>query len=182
MKVRCIKSSGADLSPADIAAGHYTSSTFYVSVGGEYVVYGVAFDKGAISYLIEDDTGYIRWYPASLFEITSDRVSRLWRFSSVASAKGYEAQMSFAELVQNLDFFTRLVDGEKAAEDIFYRWKQMADLEFPDPSVTAIATIGDSDWLLCPFCADAWKSNGPDALVQCGVCKKVSNNPRYQGS
>lgn len=59
--------------------------------------------------------------------------------------------------------------------------KELIDLEFPDPSIKELAQVGDSEWLICPNCIDAWLwPNDKDALVRCPKCEKVFNNPRYK--
>jgi len=55
------------------------------------------------------------------------------------------------------------------------------DLEFPNPNVNLVATIGDDRWLICTSCLDAWESQVQDlAMVICPKCKQVMHNPRYK--
>jgi len=38
------------------------------------------------------------------------------------------------------------------------------------------------DWLMCPICLDAWKSNSSYAMVRCPGCMKKLHNPKYRVS
>jgi hypothetical protein len=51
-------------------------------------------------------------------------------------------------------------------------------LKIPDSRVTEIAIEGDSKWLICPHCNDAWESVSFDAMVICPKCEHVCQNPR----
>ena len=54
------------------------------------------------------------------------------------------------------------------------------DLEFPDPLIQDKATIADDQWLMCPFCIDAWEdSDKTMAQVVCPKCFRKMQNPRY---
>lgn len=87
--------------------------------------------------------------------------------------------LSFKEFA-NEDFYERFIDGGEEEEEIFYRYQQAMELEFPNPSVLEKADVGDRDWLICPFCIDAWEhSDTTFAMVVCPKCEKVMHNPRY---
>ena len=184
MRVLCKNLGKGDLLAVDIASGHLRSSEFHVTVGREYTVYGLLFTGGALRYLIYEDNLVPLWHPASMFAVVSDRVSRYWRLANWSDSGGYFVVISFPEITESPLAFDSLSDGDREALNAFYERKQLADLEFPDPSIQVqeVARLLDGDWLQCPFCADAWQSKSLDALVRCPTCQKISNNPRYDGS
>jgi len=179
MKVNCVSIGGAALLTADIASGNTRSSVFHVTLGRHYSVYGVLFCDAVLNYLIQDDTGFPQWNPASLFQVVCGRVSRSWVCVNWSSTK-YFAVMSFPELVQSPDVFDQLALGDDSAREMFYKRQQSADLEFLDPSVEKTAEALDGNWLQCPLCSDAWESESLDAMVRCPKCQSVSRNPKYQ--
>lgn len=53
-------------------------------------------------------------------------------------------------------------------------------LKIPDFRVTEIAIEGDTKWLICPNCNDAWESTSSDAMVVCPKCEHICHNPRIK--
>jgi hypothetical protein len=51
-------------------------------------------------------------------------------------------------------------------------------LKMPDSRITETAIQGDSKWLICPHCNDAWELISSDAMVICPKCEHVYHNPR----
>ena len=47
----------------------------------------------------------------------------------------------------------------------------------PDSDVLESAIKGDSNWLICPKCNDAWKSDSLKAMVICPKCSCAFHNP-----
>ena len=185
MRVLCKSLGGGDLLTVEIANGHLPSTKFHLTVGREYKVYGLLFASAVLQYLIEDDTtAGPGWFPASLFTVACDRVSRYWRIANWSDSGRYFVVISYPEITESPQAFDSLSNGDRKARNAFYERKQLADLEFPDPSiqVKAVASSLEGDWLRCPFCADAWQSKRPDALVKCPTCQKISNNPSYDAS
>jgi hypothetical protein len=180
MRVLCKSLGGGDLLTVEIANGHLPSTEFHVTVGREYKVYGLLFTRAVLQYLIEDDTtAGPGWYPASLFTVACDRVSRYWCLSNWSNSERYFVVISFPEITASPLAFESLVNGDREARNVFRKREQLADLEFPDSSVQEVARLLEGDWLQCPFCADAWQSKSLNALVRCPRCKKISNDPRY---
>lgn len=179
MKVKCSNTGGEALLAADIASGNTRSSDFYVTLVREYIVYGVAFSSRAVvSYLIQADTGFPQWTPASLFDVVCGRVSRYWILVNWPTSGKYFTVITFPEFVQSQEQHDRLAEGDDLARAMFFRRKQLADLEFLDPSVQEWAVALEDKWLQCPFCSDAWKSGCLDAMVRCPTCERVSRNPK----
>jgi hypothetical protein len=184
MRVLCKNLGSGDLLAADIASGFFRYTEFHVTVGREYTVYGLLFTSGMPHYLIYEDNLMPLWHPPSMFAVVCDRVSRYWRLANWTDSEGYFVVVSYPEITESRQAFDSLFDGERKTRNAFYERKQLADLEFPDPGIQVqeVARLLDAEWLQCPFCADAWQSKRPDALVKCPTCQKISNNPRYDGS
>ena len=166
---------------ADIASGNTRASVFHVIEGQEYTVYGVLFFRAVVSYLIRD-SGKPSWTPASLFEVTCSRTSRLWHFVNWSSADAYVCVMTFPELIQSQEIFDQLALGDESACTAFLKLSRLADLEFPDPAIKETAKLLEDHWLLCPFCSEASEATTSDAMVKCPSCQKVFNNPAYRAN
>jgi hypothetical protein len=88
--------------------------------------------------------------------------------------------ITFPEWANNHpDFYDKLSDGDKFEVALFEHYKELMDLEFPDPAVQEAPECLDG-WLICP-CLEAWQSdNTLDALVRCPKCRKLLCNPLYR--
>ncbi len=53
-------------------------------------------------------------------------------------------------------------------------------LKIPDSKITETAIQGDSEWLICPHCSDAWKLISFNAMVICPKCERVFHNPHFK--
>lgn len=153
--------------------------------GKEYLVYATGICRNSVWYCIcnESYTYFPWWYPFLIFDISDNRLSRYWVFGLEDNNNKKTQFFSFPEWVNDRYFYGELVENN--ANDlnaiIFRKYKELMDLEFPDPSISETAQIGDSEWLICPKCIDAWQSkNDRDALVKCPKCRTIFNNPRYK--
>jgi hypothetical protein len=178
MNVKCINKGGLSLLQADISAGNTRSSVFHVSVGREYVVYGLLFRKSTISYLIQEDHGIPEWQPASLFEVMCGKPSRFWLFANWSSGGEYVGILTFADFAKNREVYEALVAKEQSSLQLFSKWKGFADLEFPRPDVGKTALALNGNWVQCVFCSEAWETQSYLALLRCPSCDRILNNPR----
>ena len=179
MKVKCVNTGGEALLAADISSGNTRRSVFHVTPGREYMVYGVLFCDAVLSYLIQADTGFPDWEPASLFQVVCGRVSRLWVLADWSDSK-YFVVITFPEFVRSPEAFDQLALGDDSAREMFYIRQQSADLEFLDPGVEKTAVAVEGNWLQCHQCSNAWESETPDAMVRCPECRSVLRNPKGQ--
>lgn len=109
-----------------------------------------------------------------------NRLSRYWVFAQVKSTNTVYSRWAFPEWAEDPYFYNNLIEGHKKEHQLFSDYIELMDLEFPDPEVTAMAQIGDNEWLICPTCSDAWLSLVvQDAIVVCPKCRHKLNNPRY---
>lgn len=183
MKINCITNSAKDIPPTILA--NYTSpnSSIPLIVNKEYIVYALSEFYQNIWYCICDEsyTYHPMWIPHPFFQVVDYRISRYWIFSFKEDLDKNRFFFGFPEWAKEPDFYNNLTDGEEREVTIFRTYKELMDLEFPDSSVSEIAQIVDDEWLMCPFCIDAWRSlNDRDALVKCPKCLRILNNPRYK--
>jgi hypothetical protein len=130
MRAKCVHTGGDALLPADVASGNTRRTEFHVAADRDYTVYGLLFHKAVLKYLIEADTGFPQWTPASLFRVADNRVPRSWVVTHRPPPDTYSVAISFPELAQSWEFLDRLARGEDAARRVFVERKRAADLEF----------------------------------------------------
>jgi len=149
----------------------------------EYIVYALAHFEESLWYCIfaEDFNFFPIYKHFCFFEISDPKISRFWIFDLyLEKSTNFEIYVSFPEWIKEEYFYANLVDGKKREQRIFDRYKELMDLEFPDPNISISAEVGDKSWLICPNCIDAWEChNNIDALVKCPKCGNKWNNPRY---
>ena len=154
----------------------------FLEINKEYNVYGMLVDDGQVYYYtcdhLQDD--YPLAMPDSLFEIVENHLSRFWVFFSAGDGLKKKLICIFPEWIAEPYFQDKLTDWEVREVKIFKTYKELMDLEFPNPSIIETAEIADSQWLMCPLCIDAWESsNDRDGMVRCPKCKTIMHNPRY---
>ncbi len=161
---------------------HHEKESDFLVENIEYVIYGLSVIKGKIYYYLCDSVhdDYPTTYSSELFKVIDSRVSRYW-ISLIDESSEITLELMFPEWINEIMFAHYLIDGDERREQIFKAYKAAMDLEFPDSAITEIAQIGDDEWLICPFCIDAWIcQNSIDALVICPKCSTKFNNPRYK--
>jgi hypothetical protein len=74
MRVRCISTTGKDLTPEYLSADITNKTVFQLTLGRVYVVYAIDYFEGQTWYFIADDAfvDYPRPVPAVLFEVVDD--------------------------------------------------------------------------------------------------------------
>lgn len=186
MKIRCISNKATQL-PQEVLQNYIVGDKeFFIEEGTEYVVYALKMYLGYIWYCICDRvyTYYPRWYLSSLFEVSDKRLSRYWLIRVEEDDSGKNTPyFSFPEWANDPYFYGELIEEDSSDKNAntFRKYKELMDLEFPDNSITAIAQVGDKEWLICPICIDAWNCpNDQDGMVKCPKCGKIMHNPRYQ--
>jgi len=161
---------------------------FNLKEGQTYIVYAWAIFNNCLWYCISEGNNvfFPMWNPSMIFDIVDNRLSRYWIFNIWSTSVDVEKEIpicSFPEWANDPYFYTELIEynGNDPNAIIFKKYKTLMDLEFPDPSITEKAEIGDRDWLICPKCIDAWEwKDDRDALVKCPKCQTIFNNPRYK--
>lgn len=183
MIIKCINNKTRDL-PDDIINSRFTSyDTLHLNKAEIYVVYSMNIYFGYVWYFtIRKGINYPLAYPSPAFEIVDGRLSRYWIFSTHVGRDTAHTRSiwTFPEWANEESFYEALTDAEERETKIFKRYKELMDLEFPNPSITLSAEILDDQWLLCPTCIDAWESTSKDGMVICPKCKQMMHNPRYK--
>ncbi len=183
MKIKCVENR-KKLLPEEIRSNYSISDNeFSIKIEKEYVVYAMTLHCGHVWYYICDESYsyYPVWNPSPFFIVIDGKLSRYWVYSFIeGEITTLRPRWGFSQWAEDPDYYDRLTDGEEAAVALFKTYKELMDIEFPDPSITQIATVGDSEWLICPDCMDAWNSPGDkDGMVICPKCKTMMHNPRY---
>ncbi len=188
MRIKCIYNKWIDI-PKEIypiSTIPNRESDFYIDVGAEYTVYAMTVNNGYIWYYISDNmfTYFPRWKPPFFFEVIDTRLSRYWIYTYKKFENYTQAHpiLAFPEWANNHpDFYDMLSDKNEEETTIFKSYKELMDLEFPDPSISKIAQIGNSELLICPDCINAWESSDEkNGMVRCPKCKRMMHNPRYR--
>jgi hypothetical protein len=186
MRVKCVTIKDI---PQDCFKLLGTDTSYDLVPGKDYVVYGIMLDTSFLRfplYLLSGEDHYY-WpyhYPAPLFNVVDARISRHWVYSFEEDRVGNSFDMNFLfrEWVNDPLFFTNLFEGEPEVARIFDHYRELMDLEFPDPSVSNTAMDLGEGWVMCPFCDDSWEADNLNAMVRCPTCKKLSHNPIYKDS
>jgi hypothetical protein len=138
MKLRCKANSGRALIKSNIKPeGYYTLKTkFYITVDREYVVYAISTINNTTWFAITDDDyyagSYPMWKPAELFEIVEHKIPREFIFGVYTNGgedMSVRPIISFPEWVNDREFYTKLVDGDKKTLEVFEKHKHVLDLE-----------------------------------------------------
>ena len=128
MKVLCTANSGEKLAPKHFAVGYSTSSIFHISLGAEYVVYGIALWRGLLSYLIVGAYDRPVFYPSDLFEVRDSRLSPGWHFAFFGQndETWVNAVWGYPELTDP-QYYDQLVNLDENALQTFQKRRQEMD-------------------------------------------------------
>lgn len=123
MKVLCIYQNARDISEKSMKVSGTSNTEFSVSIGNEYIVYGMMLWKGVIKYLIVGNHDKPSWYPAELFEVKNDSLPLEWYFDFCIT-DNLEAIWGYSELVHDPEHFDLLQERDSNAIKIFLKRKQ----------------------------------------------------------
>jgi hypothetical protein len=136
MRVRCLSKSGTALSArvAGTRSGYDEGATFPLTPGKDYVVYALAFADTSVWYYLVDDheLWYPVHYPAELFEVIDDRLSRYWRFAFTPAHLDHQALLTIEEWAHDEYFYDRLTDKSASEVNKFANAKVLMDAEFAE--------------------------------------------------
>lgn len=186
MIVKCVENR-ISLLPSGVVDKYYNrSETDPITIGQEYVVYALSQFGNSIKYCVFDieEVSFPVWCISQFFEIVEPRLSRYWIYSIRSNNKAQKGIfLGFLEWVNDPTFYNDLIEAQVSNVNIFSRYKQLMDLEFPRKSITELAKVADEKWLMCPNCIDAWEnSDNINAMVVCPKCRKMFHNPRYDST
>ena len=133
MTVRCISNTDVGLPASLEKYGYRGGRPLPLTVGKDYVVYGIGFLNSEIWYFIEnDDAGSLRYpnrEPAQLFTVLEGSIPRCWEFAYTPDHGDHSALMTFSEWTTDRYFYDRLTDGQTREVEIFKRRKRAIDTE-----------------------------------------------------
>jgi len=95
----------------------------------------------------------------------------------------YPGRVNFYDAVNNV--YVVIENGEEGLDKTVESLEKMVAslldeyLGMQDPQISEIAIVGDSTWLICPNCFDAWESMSSNSMVFCPTCEHVCHNPRF---
>ena len=123
MKILCIYQNARDIPEKSMKVSGTSNTEFSVSIGNEYIVYGMMLWKGVIKYLIVGNHDKPSWYPAELFEVKNDYLPLEWYFD-FSITENLEAIWGYSELVHDSEHFDLLQERDSNAIKIFLKRKQ----------------------------------------------------------
>lgn len=183
LKVICRKNKKEQINE-DIVKKHEKILNFkHLLIEKVYDVYAMVQNHQDCWYCIFDNPkqSYPIYYHSAFFEIEDHSLSRYWVVDVRQTADGGATLLGIPNWCFENGFYSKLVDGETKAVSTFNQYKELMDMEFPDPLISDRAEIIDDEWLMCPRCIDAWKStNNLDGMLKCSMKGHHLHNPRYK--
>jgi|LakMenEpi03Aug12_release.lakeMendotaPanAssembly.Ray.scaffolds.fasta_scaffold337418_1 hypothetical protein len=182
MRVRCIETTGANLSLEQKKMGYHENVHFPITIGSSYVVYGMTLWAGHIWYLISGDhKQFPEWMPDDLFAVSDSKLSKHWHYKKNQSelANPIQGTWGYKELTSDLHA-DELTDNDLEALEVFNIYKELMDLEFADPENSVTAKAADyQNWVICAICDEAWEVFSDSGRVRCPNCRSILNNPLH---
>lgn len=158
---------------------------FHLTYNKDYTVYGIEYlDEQEINFMIKDDTGviYPKFFPSSFFEIIDSRLSRYFIGTSekqypIKDIK-YPAFISYKEIVLNGFFYDDFIECKNEANQIFEKYKDLIDNEFPSSELKDAELI-ENNWVFCCNCDESFEVKYNNGIIICPNCKHKCNNPLF---
>ncbi|PHR19241.1 MAG: hypothetical protein COA38_19810 [Fluviicola sp.] len=187
MLVKCIRNKISEvdqnqLNVMRINCNKTSDYQFGVTVGEEYLVYGIALVSGVKNYLLCYSDGYrenVGWMIEDLFVVSDGAVSKCWVERDVRDINTRDLEADRVWLHKNLasicNVYTSFSTGENNVVDKFYEIKHFFDIEFSYVVANNAANRIDEHWLMCPNCDHVWEQNTENVLEYCCNCKTILN-------
>lgn len=159
---------------------------FYLTHGKSYTIYGIEFTKeGFSNFILIDDTEVtnLNFFPSEFFEIIDNRISKYWVGTQCSSYPLNDiippTTISFKEIETNEFFLGNLLNGESDSQQIFLKYKNMIENEFPDEDLKTAEVIG-GNWVSCNYCGEVWEIKSNDGIIVCPKNFERNNNPFWR--
>lgn len=104
-------------------------AVFNLEIGKEYCVYAQIVYCNYAFYCLCEEGDHPRFYPAPLFEITDNRISKYWVINNVPNPI-----FACKEWIHVPDFFQKVCELDSLEHKMFESCKSKMDLEFNDQS------------------------------------------------
>jgi hypothetical protein len=103
----------------------------WINFDKEYTVYAISIYKEGPHYHISQEGVEYPWsFPAILFKITDQRVSKYWECALTFVSDESQMFISFNEMVNDSMFYEELIDGCKDRMEVFAKYRDLMDKEF----------------------------------------------------
>lgn len=137
MKVKCIKKSFADDKEAARIYATSLGARLHISLGKEYIVYGITNYMGLIEYLIQEDTYRPRLYPANLFEIVDTQLPyEEWHCGKYQYSSAVDGFVQFfyvfgsKEMATDEGLFMSIILQDNEGLFHFEEWRKLVDRQY----------------------------------------------------
>jgi hypothetical protein len=156
-----------------------------LKIGMMYDVFAIYLeDTVTYEILVDRLDDHTTEFPSFLFKVVDNRLSSFFvlgesgkRFSSNGKAENVPF-ISFPEWANDKTFYDRLIDGDREAQHIFNKYKNLLYLEYRHVNIDTKAIILQDNWVQCPICTEAWELDIPNIeMCQCPKCNTVLLNP-----
>ena len=138
MKAKCLKIDGGELGPPDHGFLYSERTSFSVTRGKEYDIFGMSLYDHNLAYLICNDAKRPDWLPVGLFQLKVAAIPQDWEFRLVevqadwpVGKWGLQALWGYPELTRSLSHYEGLIDQRASDLALFdsiqdrYRSKDM---------------------------------------------------------
>lgn len=124
MEIKCKKNKWYMFSPKIVKDGNEMETIYNgISIDALYRVYGTMLYEEGIYYLIYDDLEMPNWYPADLFNVTSNSLPEQWYFKYYGHGENLSAIWGYNELVNVEKHFDGLNEQQQEEIEVFLKRK-----------------------------------------------------------
>jgi hypothetical protein len=126
MIVRCLANQRESLPEEYLGPDYNPPSPLPLTIGKDYVVFGVTGWHGGIWYYVADDyqLDWPIWYPAVLFKVVDGRIPSDWRFAQQGEGANSAVYLTFPEWADDWYFYDRLTDGNRKEVHIYREYRK----------------------------------------------------------
>jgi hypothetical protein len=140
--------------------------------------------SGTWFFVADDDFSFTEYplaYPSLFFNMIDGRVSKYWTNPAITEVDGHRTEFrAFKEWMSDPMFYERLVDWHKTENAIFREYKELMDIEFPNPIKYKPVSYIEDDWCQCVACEHVWENFQTDSgMLRCPKCRQVLIDPRW---
>ncbi len=122
MRIICKANNGSALSPKYLTLGYADATQFNLAIDQCYKVHAMSIWRGALFFLIADDTGLPMWQPVDLFSLSDGRLPENWCFTrEIALESGVEAIWGYERLTSDQGHYEALIEQDPEALKYFYQ-------------------------------------------------------------
>lgn len=104
-----------------------------LGLGSIYLVYALLFEKDGLYYsiLTDEDFSLPTFYPARLFKVIDNRLSKYFCLGSFLGHHGKVPFITFNEWISSETFYEKLVDQDEKTKIIFDKYRNVLKEEHP---------------------------------------------------